>query len=67
MEMGASEDITRIEPRGSVFACPACGYTDGFHVSFHISEASSAGEIYLICPSCHHLFRLGFEIRLDGS
>jgi uncharacterized C2H2 Zn-finger protein len=65
MEMGTGEEISRIQPEGEIFACPACGYTDGFHVSFCLSEPASGGEIYLICPSCHRRFRIGWKVQME--
>jgi hypothetical protein len=64
MAMGSSEEITSIEPRGEIFACPTCGYNDGFHVSFNMSETAPEAEIYLICPSCHRRFRIGWKARM---
>jgi hypothetical protein len=35
-------------------ACPACGYDNGFHVSFVRQAAGAAAplRVVLICPSC---------------
>jgi len=62
MEMGSSQEIEVLEARGEIYACPSCGYTDGFHVSFRWNEGASEGEVYLICPSCHRRFRMGWQI-----
>lgn len=61
MKMGAESGIEKLEPRGEIYLCPSCGYKDGFHVSFRFDEGSSA-EVFLICPSCHARFRLGWKI-----
>ena len=65
MEMGTKEKIIRIEPKGEVFACPACDYKDGFHVSFSWIEETSEGDIFLICPNCHRRFRIGWKIKRE--
>ena len=62
MEMGSNKEILRIEPQGEIYKCPSCGYQDGFHLSFRMSPGTSEGEVYLICPSCHSLFRMGWKI-----
>jgi len=56
-----------LRPEGEVSVCPQCGYTDGFHVSFHMAENRTEGEIVLICPDCHHRFRLGWTVNLASS
>jgi hypothetical protein len=62
MEMGSKKKIGTIEPQGEIYECPSCGYQDGFHVSFRFGQKPSDGEIYLICPSCHSRFRIGWKI-----
>ncbi|MEW6220730.1 MAG: hypothetical protein AB1634_14530 [Thermodesulfobacteriota bacterium] len=45
--------------------CPACGYRDGFHVSFQLATAgATTAAVILICPNCHRHFRLGWQIDL---
>ncbi len=56
--------MKNIKPQGSVSVCPACGYKDGFHVSFEFENDSGGGEIVLICPSCHQRFGLGWDISV---
>jgi uncharacterized protein YbaR (Trm112 family) len=63
--MGSTEAINSIEPSGEIFTCPACKYTDGFHVSFRVSGPAQEPEVYLICPSCHRRFRIGWKISLE--
>ena len=63
MEMGSKNEVQAIEPRGEIYQCPSCGYQDGFHISFQWSQEDSEGEIYLICPSCHSRFRIGWKIK----
>jgi len=67
MEMGTDKDIATISPEGEIYTCPACGYTDGFHVSFKIIPDTDKAEIYLICPNCHKRFRLGWQVTLNAS
>ena len=62
MEMGSKKEIRKIEVQGEIYECPSCGYQDGFHVSFQFEQKTSRGEVYLICPSCHTRFRIGWKI-----
>ncbi len=62
MEMGAEKEIKELESEGEIYRCPSCGYEDGFHVSFRFEEKNARGEVFLICPSCHSRFRLGWKI-----
>lgn len=64
MEMGSRERAETIIPEGEIYACPACGYTDGFHVSFKVSDVKRKADIYLICPNCHKRFILGWQVEL---
>ena len=64
MVMGSSKEIGRIEPKGEIYVCPACGYTDGFHVSFLFKEENSDAEVYLICPKCHSRFKIGWKVDM---
>lgn len=66
MEMGSREAVGRIEPEGEIYTCPACGYTDGFHVSFRVTGGVTQAEVYLICPSCHQRYRIGWRVQLEG-
>ncbi|MDX1775194.1 MAG: hypothetical protein R3297_01285 [Desulfobulbales bacterium] len=59
--------IATIEPRGEIYTCPACGYTDGFHVSFKVHENNKDADICLICPNCHSRYELGWQVRLKSS
>jgi len=54
--------MKQIKPEGSLYACPACGYEDGFHVSFSFKNDSGKGEIILICPACHQRFDIGWPV-----
>jgi DNA-directed RNA polymerase subunit RPC12/RpoP len=65
MEMGSKKEIGRIEAKGEIYQCPSCGYQDGFHVSFRLKPGEPKGEVYLICPSCHSRFRMGWKISLS--
>lgn len=67
MVMGARDAVEKINPQGEIYTCPACGYTDGFHVSFKMAEGKGQAEIYLICPQCHSRFRLGWRVDLPNS
>lgn len=67
MEMGAKDKVGTISPEGEIYTCPACGYTDGFHVSFKVAGVKSKAEIYLICPNCHNRFRLGWQLDLSST
>jgi hypothetical protein len=67
MVMGARDAVEKIKPEGEIYTCPACGYTDGFHVSFKMAAGKKKAEIYLICPNCHSRFRLGWQADLSKS
>ena len=66
MVMGAKDRIGSIEPLGEIYTCPACGYTDGFHVSFKVQENNEDADIILICPNCHSRFELGWQVSLKS-
>ncbi|MDD5557078.1 MAG: hypothetical protein PHN82_07500 [bacterium] len=63
MEMGSKKAVGEVPRRGEVFACPACGYEDGFHVSFRFG-GDGAASVYLICPDCHARFRTGWTAAM---
>lgn len=63
MEMGSKSEIAGIKPEGEVYRCPACGYTDGWHVSFKAGASGRDAEIILICPNCHSRFRVGWQVN----
>ena len=65
MEMGAKKEIGRIEAKGEIYQCPSCGYEDGFHVSFRLNPGEPKGEVFLICPSCHSRFVLGWKVLIS--
>ena len=65
MEMGSEKKVEKIEPQEELYRCPSCGYTDGFHVSFKMAKRARKAEVYLICPSCHSRFRVGWEISMS--
>jgi DNA-directed RNA polymerase subunit M/transcription elongation factor TFIIS len=65
METAATDEIIDIKPEGNIRKCPACSYTDGFHVSFQIRDRSKEGEVVLICPNCHQRFRMGWKVRIE--
>jgi transcription elongation factor Elf1 len=67
MEMGSKKSIGSIEPQNEVYTCPSCGYEDGFHVSFKFKGRKTGGEIYLICPSCHSRFRIGWTVEIKRT
>lgn len=66
MSMGARNGIGRIENEGEIYVCPACGYKDGFHVSFRMTGPKE-GQIILICPSCHSRFENGWRVTLEQN
>ena len=65
MEMGSKESIETIKPEGEIYTCPACGYTDGFHVSFDMKKGSDTGDVVLICLACHARSRVGWSVKMD--
>jgi predicted RNA-binding Zn-ribbon protein involved in translation (DUF1610 family) len=67
MEMGSKVKAVEIKPEGEIYACPTCGYTDGFHISFKVAANTRKAAIYLICPNCHSRFRTGWQADLSNS
>jgi len=67
MELEHELKPVKIKPEGKFYKCTVCGYTDGFHVSFHFQEDSDRAEIILICPSCHQRFQIGWNISITGD
>ena len=67
MVMGTEGRIERIEPEGEIYKCPACGYTDGFHVSFKVQENKNDADVILICPNCHSRFVPGWQVSLNAG
>ena len=50
--------------------CPACDYTEGFHVVF--SQAREKGKycVYLICPMCSASYDIGLrceKVEKEGT
>jgi len=67
-EMGSRHRVGNIKPEGEIYTCPNCAYTDGFHVSFKVSDDNPGKAwIYLICPNCHSRFRIGWQVELSDS
>jgi len=58
--MGATKEIEYISPEDELSTCPACGYTDGFHVSLKKSSQPAACDIILICPQCHRKYSVAW-------
>jgi hypothetical protein len=48
------QQIRSIGLRETTDTCPACGYTDGFNVSFR--QYIGKMKVILICPECHARF-----------
>ena len=46
--------------------CPACGYTDGFHVSFKKAKSSKGWNVILICPQCHKKYQIDWNVDLGN-
>ena len=64
-------EITMHKMGDELHACPACGYTMGFHTSFISASANkdnpikSTREVYrviLICPECGARYDVGWRI-----
>ena len=49
-----AQELTPIGLRETTDTCPACGFSDGFHVSFQ--EYIGRMKVILICPECHKRF-----------
>lgn len=53
-----------IKPDQELHVCPACGYTDGFHVSFKKSQRRTRWYVILICPQCHARYQINWHVAL---
>ena len=51
-----------IEVTDELHACPACDYSDGFHVAFVREAEGDSLRIELICPNCSARFNLNRHI-----
>ncbi|MDY6843405.1 MAG: hypothetical protein SVW57_04870 [Thermodesulfobacteriota bacterium] len=58
------KEVQELRVDTSIDTCPICGYTDGFHVSFHVTR--DATQIILICPQCHRRYNPFWEITTRG-
>ncbi|MBW2502760.1 MAG: hypothetical protein JRD39_07450 [Deltaproteobacteria bacterium] len=67
MEMGTNDKIETIPAEGEIYACPSCGYRDGFHVSFKVRPGTSKADICLICPNCHRRFFINWQADLAAE
>ncbi len=54
--------VEPIEVADDLYACPACDYTDGFHVAFVREGEGDSLRLELICPSCSARFNLNRRI-----
>ena len=62
--MGTDKPIENIKLQDEIYTCPACGYKDGFHVSFKMNPGEKTYHIVLICPSCHKRFNTGWTASM---
>ncbi len=58
-------NLQKLPIAGKVDTCPHCGYTDGFHVSFH--QKSDIIRIILICPNCHYHYDPSWNITQSNE
>jgi hypothetical protein len=65
--MKTQAPIERLKPKEELSICPACGYTDGFHVSFKKSSRPAGWEIILICPQCHKKYSVTWHAQLETA
>ena len=65
MKKKADTSVKKLPLSGDVSCCPACDYTDGFHVSFQLNSDNCTGSIILICPQCSGRFSAGWPIQLE--
>jgi len=57
--------ILQLAMKGRVNTCPACGYDDGFHVSFSVKKTRT--DVVLICPMCSSRFKTKWTIDMSGQ
>ena len=65
MSMASGKKIKKITLQDEIYACPACDYTDGFHVSFKKCGKTQTYRIILICPQCHSRFETNWKAVMD--
>ena len=65
METNSDREVQKLKGEGNISTCPVCGYSDGFHVSFEMTNDNKNGQIILICPECHRRFQLGWHVTLE--
>jgi DNA-directed RNA polymerase subunit M/transcription elongation factor TFIIS len=65
--MDAKETIEHIKLEDELSICPACGYSDGFHVSFKKAAGPGGWNVILICPQCHRKYAAAWHIQLDSA
>jgi transposase-like protein len=53
-------EITEVKIEDEFKVCPSCGYKDGFHSMF--KKESGITKWLFICPSCHKVFNIGFNV-----
>jgi uncharacterized protein YbaR (Trm112 family) len=63
MPARSKDPIQQITLEKELHICPACGYTDGFHVSFKKAKSSKGWNVILICPQCHAKYQIDWEIN----
>ena len=54
-----SDPPTQVEITDELHACEACGYAQGFHVSFKRATPENL-RIILICPNCGARYDAGW-------
>ena len=67
MVMGSTTKIEPLPLHDEIYICPACGYQDGFHVSFKMNDKGKNAEVYLICPNCSVRYRPGWQVVLSKN
>jgi hypothetical protein len=65
--MKKNEPLERIKPEEELSTCPACGYTDGFHVSFKKFSQPAGWNVILICPQCHRKYAVAWQTQLGTA
>jgi hypothetical protein len=48
---------------GHFYACTACDYEGGFHVTFRNTETPKVLEIILMCPNCEQTYDINWKIE----
>jgi hypothetical protein len=65
VRMGSTKKIKKITLQDEIYACTACNYADGFHVSFKKYGKMQTYRAILICPRCSSRFETNWKAVME--